>query len=1095
MQPPSQVPQSGQPTLHRPPVARTGHLLPQTSQATECDSEAEYDDGQVYDTAFLNALNKAEAQQLNTYSVAPVAPESPSKRRLRVVKNAPGYLHQEASRRASMASATGQLNAASSPSAEALAAIGLDADAIAAILQPTQQPAATSTAPTPGPSQPPALVALQTLLATYQSTLSAQGAFHVQNTPDISGASGAHSAFDAQQQLAAQRSVSLPCGAPPPSAPPNPPPIRSTSVAPVLPSQPYAAPLPSAYNKPAFSPNFSDHSVVFENPGAPQSLVQDSHVGNTNSSPSEPAVSPPSAPSISSPAVKGRKARVKSSATASPPKQQGGRPTKEQEDFVASSFRDMDEVLFTTASEINANPKAVLDKYLKRFNLGTKKNPWNHYQGWAASSENVLMEMERLKGTEYDGIYQAFMRNPDRKPSVEEMGLTWPLFQAEHGVEKAKDLLAAWDSMCDMDLGFVVQSKGDRKRVWEGHVRRLHNFLDMLRNVFQMHVFAIGVGGQVNTDAGLHFVYQNYESQGFAESGFLKSIDHRETKEQYTDQEVVAMALERGYEIVRSPNNSGPSKSAHAIASATAPPRATPTPPAPPTAPTPPAPSTVAPAHTAATTPQATSFLRAPSTLTPAPSSAGDADFAMQDASGINSGGDVPVKEEDVDVQPALLELALQCNVSFGKARKFPWFSLTKECYRRGIQVANFPPDVKCPWMEAVDPTRKKGVRTLTAKHQRLLLTGIQSETAPLLFKSVEALDIQTDAIPIWTYAPGIDGEQKPPVFASDLSELDSLRAAKPKKKAPKRLKLEEPQPKLGKMLSVPPIATDIPFSSGVEGASGSAGTGGGRPRPKAVKSKPLVESDDEDELEVATGNSSESDIYGLGLAANDDDGDYRLSPPGTSSKRKRGTGKGKERADPNATPKPSKKPAPLAVTSSVGFTLSERITENRLASTKGRNIPASEFQFQTLGASTIHSAATEESGKPLALAVPATLGPVPVSTEPSGSRAASSSKLAVNLQGSGGTIGAAGRARYQGPPPTPSTAGSAPIQAPTLLPINAPVVPTPQLAATPTTPAPQPLNPTLSALLNLLTPEQLVALATLRGAAMANNTQGGGGI
>ncbi|KAL0573138.1 hypothetical protein V5O48_008826 [Marasmius crinis-equi] len=1116
----------------------------QHSQSTGVDSDAEFDDGQVYDTAFLNDLNRVEAQQLNTANVAP----SPSKRRLRVANNAPDYLHREASRRANAVDkpSPSPLPTSAGPSSQStaapavlpedvvgvLAAVGfqnLSPEAlahVAGLLHARQQPALEPNPdaqilpqlPPQNPSQQATLGGLESLLAIFRTK------------------SGGPEASAPSQQLAAQRSVSLPCATPQLVAPPQLYSARSASVAPIVRGRSDAAPSPS-FDKAIHAPppaSSDQHPVLEKNPG------------------STLPVSPPSPLDESTNQGKAdKKPRQNPAASTSSPKRSGGRPTKEQTEIVANSFRDMDETLFNAASVLNSDPQSVLNRYLRRFNIGYKSNPWNHYESWAKSPENVLMEMERLAGTEHDAVYQEFMKSPNRKPTVDEMRLTWPLFQAEHGEEKAKDLLAAWNSVCEMDAGFVVQSKGERKRVWEGHVRRLNNFLDMLRNVFQMHVFAIGVGGQVNTDAGLHFVYQNYESKGFAESGFLKSIDHliaffkthiyRETKDQYTDQEIVAMAQQRGYSVVRDPN-ALPSPVADAAPKQPVS--------SPPIRPAPP----LLPISTA-------SGALARGTLSPAPSSNGGTDVAMQDASdGDSSSGDddetlgKTVGKPNIDVQKALVALLAKCNLTLGKSGSFPWLSLSKECFKRGVQVLNFPGRVALPWKPSKSGGggQKKGVKALKLRHQQRLAAAIGHPEYPLTFKLVEAIDLHTDVLPIMTFAPNPKGVRRQAIFAKDISNLTSLRAALGTKRKPaKRPKIETPEPEIGNQsplattaISLPPVSTAPPA------------TQGGGARSKALKSKPIIESDseDEDELDIDDGDS---DIYGLQVMGHDDE-EYQLESE-RSPKRKRagkGSGKGKEKADVNLTPKPLKKPAAtLKALENVGFTSSDRIAENKKASAiLGRNIPLSELDFQPAnvpGASSYdvkveatsysrsqpaYTAGPSSSRQPTPMqAVQTNQAPAVQETtpqmvsratkprpQPAYAPGASSSRQPaatlvqeaqpiqmpavqgamprtapwaapsvpiINIQGLQGISGAAGRARPQAPSPT----ASASTQAPNPSPIDA--APVLQGAVTATASAPQ---PTASVALEMLqkfgfTSEQILALAQLGGTALGNGLGGGG--
>ncbi|KAL0573313.1 hypothetical protein V5O48_008634 [Marasmius crinis-equi] len=1078
---------------HQPPGPQNELQQPQHSPNTETDSDAEFEDGQVYDSAFLKDLSELEAQQLSAGNpAAAVAPSSPSKRKLRVANNAPSYLHQEASRRANMASepSPSSLPTASAPlpplSTVAPAALPQDAAGslaalaqtlgpgalarVAELLRAQQQPAPDSdTNPRvplqalpqvlPQYSQQNAMGGLELLLASYRSNL------------------GASEASSPPSQPAAQRSTSLPCATPQLAGPPQPHLARSASVAPVACSQPDATALPS-FDKPTH---------------VPPPASSDQHPILETCSDSTPPVSPPSP--LDKPADEGKgnaEPRRGSTAPTSSSRRPGGRPTKEQAEIVASTFRDMDETLFNTASKLNSDPRSVLIRYLRRFNLGYKSNPWNHYESWARSPENVLMEMERLAGSEHDAVYQEFMKNPNRKPTVDEMRLTWPLFQAEHGEEKAKDLLAAWNSVCEMDAGFVVQSKGERKRVWEGHVRRLNNFLDMLRNVFQMHVFAIGVGGQVNTDAGLHFVYQNYESEGppppFQSSNRTNLFLSRETKDQYTDQEIIAMAQKRGYSIVRDPN-APPTPAANAAPSASAPPKR-------PVSLPPPVPPPPPPISTAG----GALFQGA---LSPVPSSNGDADVAMEDASGgDDSSGDDGDRlgEPNVNVQKALVALLAQCNLKLGKSNTFPWLSLPKECFRRGVQVLNFPAHVRLPWKGSAVGSQKKGVKGLTPKHQRRLAAAINHPEFPLTFKVVSPIDLHTDVLPIMTFAPDSKGAQRQPIFAKDIASLDSLRTTK--KKAAKRLKLENPEPKI----QVPPTTA----------------TNDGRARSKATKSTAVLESDDEDELD---GDDDDSDIYGLQAMEHDDE-EYQLGSE-QSPKRKRGGGrvnKGKGKADVDLTPKPPKMPAAISkALDDAGFTSSQRVagecslhlstqalltssTENRSASAiLGRNIPLSELDFKSVdipgatsyglktgvtsyprpqpayapGPSSSRQPAAIPAQKVQSIQVPAVQG----AAAPTVPKAASSTPTA-NTQGLRAIPGAAGRAR-----PHPPSVASTSTQALNPLPTNA--VPALQSTATATTPTPQPPAGVALEMLQKFgfTAEQILALAQLGGAALGSNS------
>ncbi|KAL0569176.1 hypothetical protein V5O48_012790 [Marasmius crinis-equi] len=572
---------------------------------------------------------------------------------------------------------------------------------------------------------------------------------------------------------------------------------------------------------------------------------------------------------------------TKTPAASGIPKKPVGRPTKAQVEALKSGFQEIDELLYDLAKEATMSPQHLLDKFLKRFALSRSDNPWNTYQSFASAPENLMDEMSGLKGTKHENIYQLFVDDSDLKPTTTQMRLPYQLFMQEHGQDEGKDILAAWDTLMEMDEVPGCQQKVDRKRVFDAQTRRLTKILNMLRNVYQMHFFVIGVGGQVHTDSGLNYSYDSYESAGFAEAGWLKTTDrllaffkthvYKKTMDEYTDQEIVSLAQKRGFLMTR--------KDGAALNTSFATPLSSPK-----KAST--SKATTAKATTAkATTAKATAAKATAATTTSDTTATSSSNAATDSGAGTATNNGEGDDQDVANLKQVILEIAARGNVTFsGKPGILPWNSLHKDCYSRGIQLSNYPSSVTLPWMMPNALTiRKKGIWGLTSEMQRTLLQACLRDVDPLKITKVDALQIQTNKIPIATVVDN-EGKVIKSWFEQDIFEPSE--SGKPKSSSRKTaIKAEcndEPQ-QLG-AVDLPSVFTEIRTAA--------------RPTRSGSRTR-SVRFEDEDELE------EDEDLYGI-ESAGSSDYEYGSSP----SKRKRANkGKGKAPSeDQDTTPRPKQK-------------------------------------------------------------------------------------------------------------------------------------------------------------------------------------------
>ncbi|KAL0563463.1 hypothetical protein V5O48_018604 [Marasmius crinis-equi] len=615
--------------------------------------------------------------------------------------------------------------------------------------------------------------------------------------------------------------------------------------------------------------------------------------------PTPPIVS--NAPIPTTPSNADSNANANANATNSPPASQSstlptkpvGRPTKVQVKALKLGFHKIDELFHDLAKEANLQPQYLLQKYLKWFVLSRGDNSWNTYQSFASAPENLMEEMSRLEVTEHDNVYQLLLANPDLKPTTTQMRLAYQLFMKEHGQEEGRDILASWEALTEMDEIPGCQQKADRKCVFDAQTSRLTKMLNMLRNVYQMHFSVIGVGGQVHTDAGLNFFYDNYESEGFVQVGWLKTSDrvlaffkthvYKKTMEEYTDQELVSLAQDRGFLVTR--KDGAPLNTSYNVPPASLKKS-----------------STAAPSRKATAAPpkKATaSNLTASSSLPPkkatsrAATNAGASIPAEQSAAETSNG-----KRDDRDLstlKDVILDIAGRGNITFsGKPGSLPWNSFHKDCWNRGIQLNNYPASVTLPWKMPSGTARKKGIWGLSIEMQHDLLQACLWEKYPVRIIQVEALQIQTNTIPIVTVVDDAGNVTKK-WFAQDINELKD----KPNKPSTRRAikakcDIEPAQPSA---LEPPSVFTDN-YTAKARPIRPSS-------EARSVRFKEDEDEDnDKDELE-----EEDEDPHGI-ESTGSSDYEYGAHP---STKWKRADkGKGKALSeDEDATPRPKQKPPP----------------------------------------------------------------------------------------------------------------------------------------------------------------------------------------
>ncbi|KAJ8073826.1 hypothetical protein PM082_012104 [Marasmius tenuissimus] len=550
----------------------------------------------------------------------------------------------------------------------------------------------------------------------------------------------------------------------------------------------------------------------------------------------------------------------------------------EHSDALQQLYKDVNTLFGDLGRTLKIDPSVLIEKYVKRFNLGREQSLWNLYESYASAAENAMSELSRLKDTENHGVYEQFAsqheKDPKLKATVDQVRLVYPLFRKEHSDAKGRDLLLAWQSLEALDSVSGYQQKVDRRRVWEHHSRQLTEHFDMLRNVYQMHFFALGVGGQVNTDNGLHWAYTNYKSEGFAESSFLKSIEKliaayrthvfHLTMKEFTDQELIDIAEAQGLTVSRddrvppSAQKDFTDQELISIAEARGltlirDDRV------------PPMPPSMTKATSSVNAPKPTNFKASKTVRIADPETASD---------------------NESSIQRLILGIAEECNVKFRRVG-LPWNSLARDCYNQGIQIINFLLGVTLPWNMPEDAkTRWKGVKSLEKTEQFRLIESCNPGEHCLSFKQLTPAEIQANIEPIAILAPDANGHREH-IIAKSIGELATLQSM--------TVKTEEQDSSMAE------VGSDHPTSNETV-----------RPRRTKTVQFPApssVAGSDDDIDELSHHSDTDDDIYGIKNLPDDDD-EYSSSPSKVKRKRKNHKstalekGKGKAMKDPELTPK-----------------------------------------------------------------------------------------------------------------------------------------------------------------------------------------------
>ncbi|KAL0062014.1 hypothetical protein AAF712_011092 [Marasmius tenuissimus] len=239
----------------------------------------------------------------------------------------------------------------------------------------------------------------------------------------------------------------------------------------------------------------------------------------------------------------------------------GGRPSNEQRTVLSSGFQEQDRNFCELAAKAKVPPFTAIKQYFKRFGLGAVDNQWNGYLGFARA--NRKKEVARLLDSDNEDIrnlHKPFAADPEKKPSITILAITYQLFLQAHGEEAAKDFLADWSDLKASESSASAVRKSDRRRTFDTASRHLAEHSDMMENLHQMHFVIFGVGGQVLSDQSLLFAHEPAGCKGFCERHLLKKPEQvlahlrahacNTTVEEITNQELIAMAQKRGLILV-----------------------------------------------------------------------------------------------------------------------------------------------------------------------------------------------------------------------------------------------------------------------------------------------------------------------------------------------------------------------------------------------------------------------------------------------------------------------------------------------------------------------------------------------------------------
>ncbi|KAK1228057.1 hypothetical protein PQX77_008920 [Marasmius sp. AFHP31] len=410
----------------------------------------------------------------------------------------------------------------------------------------------------------------------------------------------------------------------------------------------------------------------------------------------------------------------------------GGRPSKQKLDACDRICKKLGEWL-VEESEAAGVELATLYERLggKMLRAQRRKSRWNGYQSFATHPAHMDVELGRLKGSDvpWDGT---------SKPTTKQLGEAYRLYIEEKGEDQAKSLMDVWNMMREIE---VVQKKGERKRTFKTAVEQLKNFAEYLRNRYNIHLWAIIAGGQIQSDQLYTFVCGLHESAGFAKGALAVGEDDigelfqawifNRNAAKFTNQQIAAMAHERGLTVTGpgiDEEVASPSKAASS----------------------------------------ASSEIRI-STRTSAPAKKNVRDLIR------------------AAVKRRFDECLNTLNKSFKVTANLPWSTLASECVELGLQITNYPQGIYYPWTE-VDRTGKasktnRGIRNIPQEHQSILVDACeQGHKHRLTIVNADPIQLENNLIPVLITAPDDKGKVIE-FFAKDIAGcLEGVKASSKKK-------------------------------------------------------------------------------------------------------------------------------------------------------------------------------------------------------------------------------------------------------------------------------------------------------------------------
>ncbi|KAL0572366.1 hypothetical protein V5O48_009601 [Marasmius crinis-equi] len=225
----------------------------------------------------------------------------------------------------------------------------------------------------------------------------------------------------------------------------------------------------------------------------------------------------------------------------------GGRPTAEQLLRIDQGLKKVDQAFRDLSKVTGIEVPSLLDRYFSKVK-GTKRKTgrhlWNDYERYIKVPEHMVEEMARLndiKDLRWDG---------KSHPTSDQTRKAYQFFLSAHGDDKARHIITLWAFSEDIT---PTQQRARRRRIWEAAVHEVDSLGDRLRDLYQIHLFALLVGGQVQSDQSFHHVYEKHESAGFSEKGWVLDAEEliaaEGTLREFTNQQLADMCETRGLTV------------------------------------------------------------------------------------------------------------------------------------------------------------------------------------------------------------------------------------------------------------------------------------------------------------------------------------------------------------------------------------------------------------------------------------------------------------------------------------------------------------------------------------------------------------------